>query len=135
MIPEVKRIVSKFNRVIRVGIRFGPQDYLSPSILKNVLAHPESLRLGGEKVEATVLFSDIARFTTIAEGMAPEEVANLLNRYFGEMTKIIFEHKGTVQQVHRRWGHGLLGNSGAGFGSCPQCLSCSDLHAEAAQIF
>ena len=72
--------------------------YLSPSILENVLAHPESLRLGGEKVEATVLFSDIAGFTTIAEGMAPEEVANLLNRYFGEMTKIIFEYKGTVDK-------------------------------------
>jgi adenylate cyclase len=82
----------------RKEIRKTFSHYLSPSILENVLAHPESLRLGGEKVEATVLFSDIAGFTTIAEGMAPEEVANLLNRYFGEMTKIIFEYKGTVDK-------------------------------------
>lgn len=72
--------------------------YLSPSILEYILAHPEDLKLGGEKVEATILFSDIDSFTTMAEKISPEEVASLLNRYFGEMTRIIFEHKGTVDK-------------------------------------
>ena len=82
----------------RREIRRAFSHYLSPSILENVLAYPEKLRLGGEKVEATVLFSDIAGFTTMAEAMSPEEVASLLNRYFGEMTKILFEYKGTIDK-------------------------------------
>lgn len=72
--------------------------YLSPSILEVILASPENLRLGGEKVEVTVLFSDIANFTAMAETMPPEDVASFLNRYLDEMTKTIFEHKGTVDK-------------------------------------
>ncbi|MBI5632977.1 MAG: adenylate/guanylate cyclase domain-containing protein [Nitrospirae bacterium] len=72
--------------------------YLSPSILKNILEHPESVKLGGVKVEATVLFSDIAGFTTMSEKMQPEEISHLLNIYLTEMTKIIFEQQGTVDK-------------------------------------
>ena len=54
--------------------------YLSPSVLEAVLADPDGLILGGTKVEATVLFSDIAGFTTISEQNAPEVVSRLLNR-------------------------------------------------------
>ena len=82
----------------RREIRSAFSHYLSPSILEKVLAHPDNIKLGGEKVEATVLFSDIADFTTLAEAMEPEEVANLLNRYFGEMTGIIFQYRGTVDK-------------------------------------
>ncbi len=72
--------------------------YLSPSVLESVLSHPEDLKLGGKRVEATVLFSDIAGFTEIAEKMPPEDVAGLLNRYMGEMTAIILQHKGTLDK-------------------------------------
>jgi len=72
--------------------------YLSPSILKNILDHPENVRLGGVKVEATVFFSDIAGFTTMSEKMQPEEISHLLNIYLSEMTKIIFDQQGTIDK-------------------------------------
>lgn len=72
--------------------------YLSPAVLETVLSRPEELRLGGERVKATILFSDIVGFTTLSESMGPEDVAAFLNSYLDEMTKIVFEHKGTVDK-------------------------------------
>jgi adenylate cyclase len=72
--------------------------YLSPSVLEAVLADPEGLILGGAKVEATVLFSDIAGFTTISEQNAPEVVSRLLNRYMTAMTRAIMLHNGTIDK-------------------------------------
>jgi adenylate cyclase len=72
--------------------------YLSPSVLEAVLADPDGLKLGGVMVEATVLFSDIAGFTTISEQNAPEVISRLLNRYMTAMTRIIMLHNGTIDK-------------------------------------
>jgi adenylate cyclase len=72
--------------------------YLSPSVLETVLANPESLKLGGIKVEATILFSDIAGFTSISEQNPPEVIAQLLHRYMTAMTRIITHHNGTIDK-------------------------------------
>jgi adenylate cyclase len=72
--------------------------YLSPSVLEAVLAHPEKLKLGGEKIEATILFSDIAGFTTLSEKLPPEMIAHIINRHMTVMTKIIIQYKGTVDK-------------------------------------
>jgi len=72
--------------------------YLSPAVLNMVLERPEKLKLGGEKVEATILFSDIVDFTRISEKIPPEDVSLLLNLFFDDMTKIIFKFKGTVDK-------------------------------------
>jgi class 3 adenylate cyclase len=57
------------------------------------------LKLGGEKRDLTVLFSDIRGFTSFSEKMAPAEVVNFLNTYFERMQGIIFEHKGTLDKL------------------------------------
>ena len=67
-------------------------------------------KLGGDKRELTVLFSDIRGFTSFSEKMAPSEVVQFLNQYFDRMTSIIFEHKGTLDKligdaVMCFWGH------------------------------
>ncbi|MGE5299340.1 MAG: CHASE2 domain-containing protein [Acidobacteriota bacterium] len=72
--------------------------YLSPSILESVLADPNNIRLGGERVEATILFSDMADFTSISEKLEPEEVSRLINRYMTAMSGIIIAHKGTIDK-------------------------------------
>jgi adenylate cyclase len=56
--------------------------YVSPNVAKEVLEHLETVELGGRRVEATVLFADIAGFTSLSENMRPEEVSSLLNEYF-----------------------------------------------------
>lgn len=72
--------------------------YLSPAVLRTVLSHPEDVRLGGHRVEATVLFTDLAGFTGLSEKLEPEAVGKVLNLYFTEMTRIVFAHKGTIDK-------------------------------------
>ena len=72
--------------------------YLSPSLATFISERPETLKLGGEKSERTVLFSDIKSFTSIAEGMEPEPLVELLNLYLGEMTDIVFAHDGMLDK-------------------------------------
>jgi adenylate cyclase len=56
----------------------------------------DDLRLGGELLTATVLFSDLRGFTTFAEGREPTEVIDVLNRYLTEMTDAILDRGGTL---------------------------------------
>ncbi len=72
--------------------------YLSPAVLESVLKDSKNLKLGGQKVEATILFADIANFTSISEKLQPEEVSTLINLYMTEMTSIIFKHSGTMDK-------------------------------------
>jgi adenylate cyclase len=55
-------------------------------------------RLGGERREITVLFSDVRGFTTFSEKHAPEEVVAILNEYLGEMTSIVLKWEGTLDK-------------------------------------
>ncbi len=72
--------------------------YVSPQIAEYVTAHPERCILGGagERVIATVLFSDIRDFTALSGALEPEDLVALLNEYFQAMSDIIFQHEGTI---------------------------------------
>lgn len=74
------------------------QRYVSPQIANYILAHPEKAALGGTRVTATVLFSDIRGFTAMSEKLTPEEVLARLNEYLQEMTDVVFEHDGAVDK-------------------------------------
>jgi class 3 adenylate cyclase len=52
--------------------------------------------LGGKMKEATVLFSDIRSYTTLSEGMSPDEVMSLLNEYHERVSKVIVLNKGSI---------------------------------------
>jgi adenylate cyclase len=72
--------------------------YVSPKIVKELLSNPEKARLGGERRAVTVLFSDIAGFTSLSEKMQPEEVVSMLNEYFKDMADVIFRWDGTLDK-------------------------------------
>ncbi len=72
--------------------------YVNPNVVNEIVANPEKLKLGGERKELTVLFSDIEGFTTIAEDMEPEVLVPILNEYLTAMTSIIFAHEGTLDK-------------------------------------
>ncbi len=72
--------------------------YVSPDIIEDIMKDPSKLQLGGTRKELTVLFSDIRSFTTYSEKRNPEEVVSILNEYLDAMTKVIVEHKGTLDK-------------------------------------
>ncbi len=79
-------------------IRSAFGQYVQPEFVEQLIAQPDLLKLGGQKKRLTVLFSDIAGFTSISEKKEPEELVSFLNEYLGAMTDIIFEHSGTVDK-------------------------------------
>ncbi|MBN2323068.1 MAG: adenylate/guanylate cyclase domain-containing protein [Spirochaetes bacterium] len=73
-------------------------NYVSKSVVDELIKHPEKLELGGEDKEITVLFSDIRGFTTLSERLTPQELVSHLNEYLSAMTEIIFEYEGTLDK-------------------------------------
>ena len=74
------------------------RQYLSPAVIDQLIAHPERLKLGGERRTLSIFFSDLQGFTGISEGLAPEELTALLNEYLSAMTDILQEEGGTVDK-------------------------------------
>jgi adenylate cyclase len=72
--------------------------YVSPKVVNLLEAEPETLSLGGTQRDITVLFTDLAGFTTLVEQLPPLEVSTLLNDYFGVMTGIVLQYEGTVDK-------------------------------------
>jgi adenylate cyclase len=79
-------------------IRSAFQYYLTSSVINEMLRDPSKLKLGGDKKELTVLFSDIRGFTSISESMKPEELVNFLNEYLTDMTDLVFKHEGLLDK-------------------------------------
>jgi len=84
----------KEKRMIRKAFQF----YLSKSVVDEVLKDPAKLKLGGEKVTASVMFSDVRGFTTISERLSPEALVALLNSYLTPMTDVVLKYEGTLDK-------------------------------------
>ncbi|MBI5892051.1 MAG: adenylate/guanylate cyclase domain-containing protein, partial [Deltaproteobacteria bacterium] len=87
-------VIEGRNRYIRKA--FGT--YVSPSLVSQIMKDPDRLKLGGEKREISIFFSDIRGFTSLSEKLTPEELVKVLNEYLSPMTKIVLEEKGTLDK-------------------------------------
>ena len=63
-----------------------------------MIAHPERLRLGGERRRISIYFSDVQGFTSISENLDPASLTSLLNDYLSEMSDIILQSGGTIDK-------------------------------------
>jgi adenylate cyclase len=101
-------------------------NYVSPPVLRQILAGKIKPALGGARRQVTVLYSDIREFTRRSGKLQPEESIELLNEYFSEMSAAVLQHGGSVNKF---MGDGLMAVFGA-----PQALASPEKNAlEAAQ--
>jgi class 3 adenylate cyclase/HAMP domain-containing protein len=73
------------------------QKYVPRDLIDKFFASPESMLVGDNRV-LSILFSDIRSFTTISEGLAPDELVQSLNRYFSGQVDIIMNRRGIVDK-------------------------------------
>ena len=72
--------------------------YLSPQIYKSIFSGQKDVTIQTERKKLTIFFSDIKDFTATTERLQPEQITQLLNEYFTEMSKIALQHGGTVDK-------------------------------------
>lgn len=81
-------------RFIRQAFEF----YLSKDVIERIMKDPAGLKLGGERRELTIFFSDLQGFTSISERLSPEALIELLNDCLGDLTDIVLEENGTFDK-------------------------------------
>ncbi len=84
--------------------------YLHPDVIENLLINPDQVKIGGDSITATVLFTDIASFTTFSEGKTPTELVAYLNEYFDKLTGFVLENDGLLDKYT---GDGIMAMFGA----------------------
>lgn len=80
----------------RLAALFG--QYVPPELVAQMSRDPERYSMEGRSAELTVLFSDVRGFTTFSEKLSPTDLATLMNRYFGVMTEIVRQQRGTLDK-------------------------------------
>ena len=72
--------------------------YVSPAVVSQLVENPDALRITGTRQEASFIFTDIAGFTTLSEGLSSEALSEVLNSYLDGACAIVFSHGGTVDK-------------------------------------
>jgi len=99
---EKDRVISLLNRKLAKFVTTPLVEELAKSENDAILSH--------QRRKITVFFSDIQDFSITTDAMEPEELAQLLNEYFAEMIRIVFQFGGTVDKL---MGDGLVALFGA----------------------
>ena len=94
----------------RSFIRNAFSRYVPEKVVDTLIANPHMLKLGGEERIITVLFCDLADFTTISENLPPARLVRLLNQYLTEMTAIILANGGIIDKFE---GDAIMAEFGA----------------------
>ena len=88
-----------FQRIRNRQVLKALNQYVAPAVVKKLQSKGGfEVKLGGDNREIAVLFIDIRGFTTMSEGLSPEEVVGILNEYLALVTKAIFDNGGTLDK-------------------------------------
>ena len=87
-------VADKDKRLLRRSFQL----YLAPAMVDRLMAAQAPPELGGEEREITVLFSDVAGFTSLSEGLTPHQLVQVMNAYLSAMTDIVEEKGGFVDK-------------------------------------
>jgi len=94
---ELKKVVKTVNDERRL-IKDMFARYMSQEVMTSLMENPDSIKLGGDKREATVFFADIRGYTSFSEGRDPEVIVEVLNDYFSEAVENVIHHKGYIDK-------------------------------------
>ena len=113
--------------------------FVSRKIVDRLVARPEQLKLGGEKAELSVMFSDLSGFTTLSESMPSDVLLQVLNSYLNEMSELIHEQEGTLDKyigdaIMAFWGAPDASPDHA-WRACFAALACQRRLAELAPVW
>jgi adenylate cyclase len=92
------RVMHAASNRSRALLRKSFEHYLPPAVIAQMLASETLPKLGGEQREISVVFTDVAGFTTLCETMAPEFLSTICNDYFDGVCGAIFEQGGMVNE-------------------------------------
>jgi class 3 adenylate cyclase len=81
-----------------MAIRSDLSRFLPAQLVDRVVKRQHTIELGGQRRAVTVLFADVAGFTSLVERHSPEAVIPILHELFTLLTEIIFRHRGTVDK-------------------------------------
>ncbi len=112
---------------------------MSGEVIEKILRDPAHLQLGGEKRELTIMFTDLAGFSTFSEKLDPAALTALLNDYLTEMTDIIMDEGGTLDKyegdaIIAFWNAPLEQDDHA-LRACRAVLRCQKRLAELRQVY
>jgi len=73
--------------------------YLSKEVVNTLVENPDSIKLGGEKRNVTIMMTDLRGFTALSERLEPEQVVQMLNTYFEIMVDVVLQYQGTINEI------------------------------------
>jgi adenylate cyclase len=99
--------------------------HLSPAVVRRISQNPDSLRLRGEELVVTALFTDMEKFTALTERMSPQELIALLNVYLDRVTSLVVDHGGMVDKLVGDAVHALFYPPSAVANHTLQAINCA----------
>ena len=93
---EYRAYLVERNQKKHIAKTFG--QYIPAELVKEMNESGQQVSVGGESREMTVLFSDVRGFTTISEGLSPQELTTLMNAFLSPMTRVIQANRGTIDK-------------------------------------
>ncbi len=108
--------------------------YIPPELVDELSETQEEFSLEGESREMTVLFSDVRGFTSISENLEPKQLSHLMNAMLTPMTRVIHEHRGTIDKymgdaVMAFWGAPILDKKNASHAIAAALMMIKELPA------
>ncbi len=107
VLQDRNRVIEEFNRSLEEKVKKQVEEiqrtsrlkrYVSPQIAESIISNGNDKYMINAKKLLTICFADLKGFTTASETMKSDDTVNLLNEYFTEMTKLIFNYGGTLDK-------------------------------------
>lgn len=93
---EIKNLVTSVENM-KIGLN-SFKKYVPSQLVRQLIETNQEAKISGQRKELTILFSDIANFTSISENMKPKDLTAQLSSYLDEITETILEYNGTVDK-------------------------------------